>query len=709
MKKLLLTLLMFSFIIFSSVEAGRVKDDLSLIISKSPPTEEISVIILFREKPKLAEIDEIRAEGATVKYTYSIINAIAARVPVNAIERIAAKPFVELVEPDYEVELVLDDSIYQINVDKVWEAGITGKDVDVAVLDTGIHDEHPALVVSKEVDFTGEGTDDLHGHGTHVAGIIASTDSTYRGVAYDANLLNVKVLNKDGVGYGSDVIEGIEWAVDNGAEVISMSFGAEVDPCDGTDAISRAVDNAVKKGVVVVVAAGNKGPDSGTITSPGCAKKAITVGAIDDNDKVPSWSSRGPTDDGRVKPDLVAPGVGIISTWKDNSFKSLSGTSMSTPHVSGVVALLLEADPTLKPDEIKEALKSTAIDLGYDENTQGAGKVDAYGAYAYIANVTEEEEEIKPHPIFKRELPIPGILPDSPLYGLKRFFESLDLFFTFDDLTKAEKHLKYAELRLAEAKEMTERGKPEYVDDLLEEYEDSLEKANEIAKIAREAGKNVSKVAEIVAIATTIHLDVLEKVYEEVPEQAKPAIERAMNSSKRGNEEALSVLEKVSPERAAEVNFMIAEKMLAEVQEKIKKGEVDDIDELMEEYSSRMNKSSEIIETAKSLGKNVTNVEKLVEEATSTHLEILEDVYEEVPEQAKPAIIEALNVSTKGKEVATSILKEKVKKEPLEEKIPVPEEEEEMKVEIPIIEKEVERQIPVESREVSALVRYQNV
>jgi len=93
-----------------------------------------------------------------------------------------------------------------------------------------------------------------------------------------------------------------------------MSLGAEIDPCDGTDAISQAVDKAVSKGVVVVVAAGNSGPDAGTITSPGCSKKGITVGAVDDNDNVPSWSSRGPTDDGRVKPDLVAPGVGITST-----------------------------------------------------------------------------------------------------------------------------------------------------------------------------------------------------------------------------------------------------------------------------------------------------------------------------------------------------------------------------------------------------------
>ncbi len=695
MKKLFLSLLTFLLIAFTVspflVEAGRIKDDLHSIISKLSPTEKISVIILFYEKPKAAEIDAIKAEGAKIKYIYSIINGIAAKVPVNAIERIAAMPFIELIEPDYEVKLVLDDSVPQISADKVWDAGITGKGVDVAILDTGIHDEHPALEVLKEVDFTGEGTDDLHGHGTHVAGIIASKDLTYRGVAFNANLFNVKVLNKNGIGYASDVIKGIEWAVENGAEILSMSFGAEVEPCDGTDAISRAVDNAVKKGVVAVVAAGNNGPNPGTITSPGCAKEAITVGAIDDNDKVPSWSSRGPTDDGRVKPDLVAPGVGIISTWKDNSFKSLSGTSMSTPHVSGVVALLLEVKPELKPDEIKEILKLTAVDLGYDENTQGAGKVDAYRAYLYVMNVSEE---IKPSPIFERKLPAAGILPDSPLYVFKKMFESLDLFLTFDKAAKAEKYLKYAELRLAEAKEMVNKGKPEYVDKLLEEYEDKLEKANEIARVAQQIGKNVSKVVELVAIATTVHLDVLENVHEKVPEQAKPAIERAMEFSKRGNREALNVLKNVSPEKAAELNFLIAEKLLAKAVEKANKGEVDDVDDLMEEYSLRINESSELVKIAKSLGKNVTNVEKLVERATSIHINVLKDVYEKVPEQAKEAIIKALNVSTKGKEVATSMLKERVREELVEERI-LPPEMEEVETEIP-----VERQTPVGSREI---------
>ncbi|RLJ07655.1 MAG: hypothetical protein DRP13_03590, partial [Candidatus Aenigmatarchaeota archaeon] len=205
MKKACLLSLMIFLIAFSPlVAAGELKPDLSDIISETPADEKVPVIILFHEKPTPADISIIKSDGASIKYQYTIIDALAAQVPAQAADKIAKRAFVKLVEPDYKVKLVLDRSIPQIQADKVWEAGITGKDVDVAVLDTGIHDEHPSLTIEKEVDYTGEGTDDLHGHGTHVAGIIASTDSTYRGVAYDADLFNVKVLNKDGSGYGSD-------------------------------------------------------------------------------------------------------------------------------------------------------------------------------------------------------------------------------------------------------------------------------------------------------------------------------------------------------------------------------------------------------------------------------------------------------------------------------------------------------------------------
>ncbi len=664
MKKILLLFLMIFILLSSFVLAGELKQDLSNIVSEAGD-EKVSVIILFEEKPTPAEISTIKSDGASIKYQYGIIDAVAAQVPANAADKIAKRAFVKLVEPDYDVKLVLDKSIPKIQADKVWEENITGKNIDIAIIDTGIHNEHPSLTIEKEIDYTGEGTDDLHGHGTHVAGIVASTDSTYRGVAYDSDLFNVKVLNKQGSGSGSDVIKGIEWAAENGAEIISMSFGAEIDPCDGTDAISQAVDKAVNKGVVAVVAAGNSGPDAGTITSPGCSKKGIAIGAVDDNDNVPSWSSRGPTDDGRVKPDLVAPGVSIASTWKDNSFKSLSGTSMSTPHVSGVAALLLETDSTIGPSDIKEILKTTALDLGLDENTQGAGRVDAYESYLFLINTTEEpsneteepEEEKESPPKWDRELER-GRKPKGIGYGLSRAWEKINLAFTFNEQKKAELHLKFAERRLSESLEILDEDK-EKAKELLEEYEENLEKSNEISKIAQQVGENVTKVTELVAIATSIHRDVLEEVLEKVPEQAKPSIQKAINFSNKENKKALNNLEEIQPEKAAEINFRIAEKTLNQAREKAEKGEIEDVDNLIKEYEERINKSFESAEKARGLGNNTTSVEKIISESTSTHLEILSEVNEKVPEQAKESIEKAIASSTNGKEKTDEILKEK--------------------------------------------------
>ncbi len=710
-KTLLLYLIAFALVFSTSANAGELKPDLSAMIAASP-SEKVSVIILFHEKPAPADISAIRSDGASVKYQYEIINAVAAQVPAQAADRIARRPFVRLVEPDYEVKLVLDKSARQIRADEVWSVGVTGRNVDVAVIDTGIHDEHPDLAVEKEIDYTGEGTDDMHGHGTHVAGIIASRDSIYMGIAHGSNLFNVKVLNKDGSGYGSDVIKGIEWAVDNGAEIISMSLGARVDPCDGTDALSQAVDKAVSRGVVAISAAGNSGPDPGTITSPGCSKNGIAIGAVDDNDNVPSWSSRGPTGDGRAKPDIVAPGAGIISTWKDGTFRSLSGTSMSAPHVSGVAALLLETDPSLNPDDVKNILRASAVDLGLDQNTQGAGRVDAYEAYIFAANVTKEpkneteenrtqenktfappglEKRKKPElpPAFRRELPPAGVTPDSFAYGFKRFFENIDMFFAIDEEARAEKHVKYAELRLSEAKEMADKGKPEFVGDLLNEYEDNLERGNEISRIAQQAGKNATRVAELVAVATSIHLDVLEDVFQKAPEQARPSIQRAITSSKIGNEEALNVLEKARPEKAAEIHFRIAEKSLAKAQENAEEGTIENIGDLVEEYEDRINKSNRIAEIAKGLGNNITNVEQLVAEATYAHLEILSEVREKAPEQAKTAIERAIDASSRAGERATEALKEKELPGYIPERLPGPEEIKEI---IPPVAKE---KIPV--------------
>jgi len=200
-------------------------------------------------------------------------------------------------------------------------------------------------------------------------------------------------------------------------------------------------------------------------------------------------------------------------------------------------------------------------------------------------------------------LPKPGITPDSWLYGFKRFFEDLDLAFTFNEVARAEKYFKYAELRLTEAKEMVERGRSEYARKLAEEYERMLNRSLEIAEKVGEEGVNVT---EVVATSTMTHLNVLEQIYELVSEEARPAIKRAMEASRRGNERALSVLGAYEPERAVEISIQILEEKAVEVREGVG------------EYQRVLNRTLSIIERLKSEGVDTSRWEQQITEVLST-------------------------------------------------------------------------------------------
>jgi len=329
--------------------------------------------------------------GVSAKYHYPVLAASAMSATAEQIANLVADPAVERVWQDLPVHAFLDTAVPHVNVPQVWSAGLTGRGIRVAVVDTGLDPDHPDFagrIVAGE-DFVGEGVRDRNGHGTHVTGIAAGAGSVYRGVAPDASIYVGKALHNDGSGTMSDVIAALEWCVDQRVQVINISLGAS-EPGDGTDALSVACDAVVQQGIVVCVAAGNDGPSSGTVGLPGCARQVITVGACSNRDVVLSFSSRGPTLDGRVKPDLVMPGEDIVAARAVNTtigmpvnalYTSISGTSMATPFVTGAVALLLEAVPTLKPAEVKERLMKAAIDLGVDANAQGAGRVDVYAAY----------------------------------------------------------------------------------------------------------------------------------------------------------------------------------------------------------------------------------------------------------------------------------------------------------------------------------------
>ncbi|TWD80663.1 subtilisin family serine protease [Kribbella amoyensis] len=294
---------------------------------------------------------------------------------------------------DGRVRPVLDKSVPQIGAPAAWQAGYEGSGVEVAVLDTGVDSTHPDLAgkIQQAQDFSGSPTGpvDHFGHGTHVAATIAGTgagaNGTRKGVAPKADLLVGKVLGDDGYGYDSWIIAGMEWAAAEGAKVVNMSLGGGA--TDGTDPLSQAVDDiTAQTGTLFVVSAGNEGQDQ-SIGTPGAAASALTVGAVDRNDQLADFSSRGPRlgDDG-LKPEITAPGVDIVAARAagtamgapvDNLYTAASGTSMAAPHVAGAAALLAQAHPDWTADQLKNALVSTAKttpDLSV--YAQGAGRVD---------------------------------------------------------------------------------------------------------------------------------------------------------------------------------------------------------------------------------------------------------------------------------------------------------------------------------------------
>ncbi|MET8331888.1 S8 family serine peptidase [Streptomyces sp. NPDC005181] len=295
---------------------------------------------------------------------------------------------------DGKVKADLADSTAQIGAQKVWAEGDTGKDVKVAVLDTGVDTEHPDLAgqVDATASFIPEEPEitDYHGHGTHTASTIAGTgsasDGKERGVAPGARLEIGKVLNGRGSGQESWIIAGMEWAArDQQAKIVSMSLGGGG---DATDPMSQAVDQLSREtGALFVIAAGNGGPQS--IGSPGAADSALTVGAVDSSDHLASFSSTGPRGgDAGLKPEITAPGVDILAARSQYNaeggsgyYTTMSGTSMATPHVAGTAALLAAAHPDWTGQQLKEALVSSAkATPSYTPYEAGSGRVDAPAA-----------------------------------------------------------------------------------------------------------------------------------------------------------------------------------------------------------------------------------------------------------------------------------------------------------------------------------------
>jgi subtilisin family serine protease len=297
---------------------------------------------------------------------------------------------------DANLRVTLDQSVPRVGAPQAWQAGYDGGGATVAVLDTGLDAHHPDLAgqVVGAANFSNESTvADRSGHGTHVASTIAGTGAAsgglYKGVAPGARLLNGKVCNSAGTCPTSSVLAGMAWAVANGADVINLSLGG--DQSDGTDPLSTAVNTlTAAHDVLFVIAAGNRGPNAGTVSSPGAADSALTVAAVDRSDHTASFSSRGPrVGDRAVKPDLAAPGVAIAAARAagtafgapvDGHYTRANGTSMAAPHVAGAAAILAGQHPGWTAGRLKSALMGSAAATDAWAFQVGTGRLDIHRA-----------------------------------------------------------------------------------------------------------------------------------------------------------------------------------------------------------------------------------------------------------------------------------------------------------------------------------------
>ena len=382
--------------------------------------------------PVRAYLAQEQSLGKVARYTpYWIFNGLAVTAQRRVILALAARPDVEIVRADHvrylpdgwanggleywkigspfqPSNLQLPEwNISRVRADRVWDAlGIDGDGVVVANMDTGVDFQHPALLTRyrgydpkglyNHADnwfcATNEGytyPGDGYGHGTHTMGTIVGGDGI--GVAPGAQWIAVKIFNNSGYAYDSWIHAGFQWLLapngdpDLAPDVVSNSWGSQ----DGTTEVFRPdVQALVTAGIVPIFSAGNSGPGSNTVNSPASFPEAIAVGATDSDDVIAGFSSRGPSPWGEIKPEVSAPGVNVRSSVPGGGYSTKSGTSMAAPHVAGIVALMLQANPGLTITQIEQALTSTATPLGspHPNNDYGWGLVDAYNAVLAVGD-----------------------------------------------------------------------------------------------------------------------------------------------------------------------------------------------------------------------------------------------------------------------------------------------------------------------------------
>jgi subtilisin family serine protease len=468
-----------------SFVGDKISPDLREALSSASAQERVQVILQSDDLKSASLREFLKSNGARVAGNFGSLGAQAIELPLSAVSRLSEQRGVSYLSLDGETSALSKGHVSKTtgtdDVDKEEEVSPTtgvvtvkrldGKGIGIAILDSGIYAAHKAfrgrdgksrVVFSK--DFTGENrTDDPYGHGTHVAGLAAGNgqiaEGMYAGVAPDANIINLRVLNSKGTGTTAGLLNALNWLLANrytyNVRVVNMSLGTAAINSYRNDPVCRAVRKLVDAGVVVAAAAGNDGKNAagrkvyGAIHSPGNEPSAITVGASNtfgtdarSDDTVATYSSRGPTRsfwtdaagvkhyDNLIKPDLVAPGNKLISAESVSNFlviktpsldksvssapdaemMSLSGTSMATPIVAGSAALLFQLNSKLTPNMIKSLMMYTSQQLkGFNMLEQGAGQLNVAGAVTLTKIIRTDLTNATPigTPVFKQTPPAP--------------------------------------------------------------------------------------------------------------------------------------------------------------------------------------------------------------------------------------------------------------------------------------------------------------
>ncbi len=369
------------------------------LLTEARTVEFVDVLVSFNRVPGQYEHGIIERAGGSVKSQFSVVPAFSARIPRVAISGLLRNPRILAIEEDglfwaedFETELDNTWGVKRIQAGEVHKSGNFGQGVKVAVIDTGIDYSHPELsgIYAGGYDFVNNDHDpmDDNGHGTHVAGTIASArdGNGVVGVSPEIELYALKVLGSDGSGSFSNIISAIDWALENGIQITNNSYGSSSDP---GSIVKLAFDNSYEAGILHVSSAGNSGNPAGkgdNVGYPARWESVIAVVATDQKDSRARFSSTGPS------VELSAPGVSINSTWLGGLYRIASGTSMASPHVAGTAALVWSAYPEWTNQQIRVRLRETAQYLGAI-NQYGYGLVDALKASGEIQEPTDPPEE----------------------------------------------------------------------------------------------------------------------------------------------------------------------------------------------------------------------------------------------------------------------------------------------------------------------------